>query len=170
MKRKVILLLIVSFCFMSSVFARNYSFNIGMANGDSSSKVYTVGARKYFVPLSISNAFSIDPYLEFQGYSIDPKHYGSSSGIAVVGGLEFNLPRAKTYLSVSTGPSYLSNRVVGNRDLGGHFNFASSAALGYRFSGSHSLEAFVTHFSHAGLNGSQNSGFSLYGLSYRLTF
>lgn len=174
MKKKVCLLFCLLMLFSFSAFASNYQVSFSVASGDSSSDAYLLGIKKEYNPWLQRGNFTIVPSLGLTGFTWQPKHGGDVWGATFAGGLSFNLNSSKstTYLFISSGPTYISDKTIGDRYLGSQFHFASTAALGVKFGSKqrHALEAFVTHYSHAGTNGGENAGFNIYGASYKYSF
>jgi len=96
---------------------------------------------------------------------------GNGDASAVVSaGPVWRWPIADSVAFVDFGfsPTLVSNPQFGERDLGGHFHFTSSLAIGARF------EAFevalrTQHTSNGGLNGS-NPGLDMVGLNFAAGF
>lgn len=67
------------------------------------------------------------------------------------------------YVYAGVGPAYVSKTVIAGRNLGSHFLFEDSAGLGTTLGQSQAFDVSVgvMHYSHAGLAGTQNSGFTL---------
>ena len=174
MKNKVVLVFLLLMSYSFTAFAITTSVDFSVASGNLNSEVYVLGVKKIFTPFYKRGKFSISPTLGINTFLINPQYGHDVYGASITGGFlfSFNGNNSKTYLSVSSGPSLFSRQFIDTRDMGGHFQFASTVALGFRFGGNlcNSFEAFLTHYSHAGINGDENPGFNMFGLTYRYYF
>ena len=173
MRKKICILFCLLILYSLPVFASNYDVSFSVAAGDDSSSAYLLGIKKEYSPWLERGNFTLVPSLGLTAFNWHPDHGSDVWGTTFAGGLSFNLnsSKSKTYLFVSFGPTYISNKNLGDRELGSNFHFASTAALGFKFGSKqrHALEGFITHYSHAGIGGSKNAGYNIYGLTYRLS-
>ncbi|QKT04735.1 acyloxyacyl hydrolase [Ectothiorhodospiraceae bacterium 2226] len=72
-------------------------------------------------------------------------------------------------LSVGTGPTYISDRRLGDRDLGGNWQFTSHAAAYVRLSANVAAGYRIQHTSNAGLY-SPNDGYNVQAFELRARF
>jgi lipid A 3-O-deacylase len=87
----------------------------------------------------------------------------------VAGSLWLGSPASPLSLGTGTGPTYLSQSTLGNRDFGGPWQFTSHAVVQLTFSPSVSLAYRVQHTSNADLY-SPNDGIDIQALELRLRF
>ncbi|QIT56185.1 acyloxyacyl hydrolase [Aquisalimonas sp. 2447] len=94
----------------------------------------------------------------------DAMHTG---GVSVGGWL--TSPAQPISFGLGTGPTYISERRLGEREFGGHWQFTSHAALRLRLGDHISVGYRIQHTSNAGLR-SPNQGYDVQSLELRLGF
>jgi len=174
MKKKIAFLFTVLMLCSFTAFANGTTLEFSIAAGENSTDAYLLGIKKHYSPWIQRGNFSVVPALGVTGFVWDPKHGDAVGGVSFLGALTLNFDKSgkAPYLAFSFGPTLISAKHVGNRDMGGQFHFASTASLGFRFGSKmrHALEGFYTHYSHGGLGGSQNPGLNIYGVTYKYSF
>lgn len=174
LKNKILLISLLLCLYSSTVFAQDISVSFSIGKGTVSSDVYLLNIKKQFDKIWLQRGnFIIRPSLGITGFSLNPKHYSSVQGVTFAGGLTFTFDaKAKTYAEITFGPTYISDKYIGDRELGSRFQFATNVSFGFRFGKNmkHSLGCFLGHYSHAKLANSKNDGFNMYGIEYRFVF
>lgn len=90
-----------------------------------------------------------------------------TSGVGVGGWLTH--PTQPLSFGAGTGPTYISERRLGGREFGGHWQFTSHAAVRLRVADQLSVGYRIQHTSNAGLY-SPNDGYDIQALEVRLSF
>lgn len=91
----------------------------------------------------------------------------STAGVSV--GAWLTSPAQPLSFGLGTGPTYISERRLGRREFGGHWQFTSHAAVRLRVADNLSIGYRIQHTSNAGRR-SPNQGYDIQALEVRLSF
>ena len=173
MKRKTLFIFCVLMLYSFTALASEYSLDVGIASGNRDAKAYLLGIKKMYQPLAKRGTTSIVPFVGLTGFVWHSSKKDDVFGATLSGGLSFRRTgrKSNTYLALSVGPTLISRKYLGTVDMGSRFHFNTTFSLGISFGKSrrHSLEAFYSHYSNAGL-ASENPGHNIYGGAYRYSF
>ena len=153
--------------------AGEWDLSLGFNRGDASTLNGDLTLRRYLEPLYAGEIMEICPLIEASGiywHNDDDDIFGG--GVAVGLLIDFwQTGAVSPFIAGSFGGFLISDKTIGNRNLGCPFQFRSKGSIGFRFGEMlrHSIQFDVAHFSNAGLS-SHNSGFNTYGLAYGFRF
>ena len=140
---------------------------IGTGNGFNSQEVYWRPSA--LAPrLGDPRGWHVAAYTEFNAGRVSrggESMYNAGTGL---GGWLTN-PGVPVSFGIGTGPTYISERSLGGRDFGGHWQFTSHAGIRLRLAEQLTIGYRVQHTSNAGLY-SRNDGYDIHALEVRLNF
>ncbi len=140
--------------------------NLRGAQGVDSQEVYVRAPLPYAV--GQPQGWHLRSYLEANAGRLVTRADSLAYG-GVAGALWLNSPASPLSLGAGTGPTYLSQATLGNRDFGGHWQFTSHAVVRLAFTPAVSLAYRVQHTSNADRY-SPNDGIDIHAVELRLRF
>jgi hypothetical protein len=151
------------------------SFNLAIGQGAQESVTYDPYLQYTFEPWLSGESYELRPFVT-GGLTFwdDTDSSDSVWGLVAAVGLKlaYSGESLRPFVSLSGGPSYISQDTFVGRDLGGgHYLFNCRAMLGLDFGQDyrHSLSVHATHYSN-GRTQSNNDGFNTWGLAYGYSF
>lgn len=165
------LLLMVSAGAVSPVAADEIGVRIGAGTGTgggfNSQEIYWRPAA--LAPrLGDPRRWHVTAYTEFNAGRVSRSDDTMYTGGAGVGGWLIH-PRWPVSFGIGTGPTYISQRSLGGREFGSHWQFTSHAAVRLRLADQLSVGYRIQHTSNGGL-ASPNDGYDIQALEIRLSF
>ena len=140
---------------------------IGTGSGFNSQEIYWRPAA--LAPrLGDPRGWHVAAYTEFNAGRVSRSDESMYTGGVALGGW-LTSPHQPLSVGIGTGPMYVSERTLGGRELGSHWQFTSHAAVRLRLADQVSIAYRIQHTSNASLS-SPNDGYDIQALEVRLNF